>query len=396
MQLSLSSISLAAGVAGSEPGRLFLAGEQGVWYDPSDLSTMFQDSAGTTPVTAVDQPVGRILDKSRGMARGAELVTNGTFDTDTTGWTPRNANTSLSVVSGMLQVANGGAEFSYGYQTITAVVGRTYRVTLDYAVVTGGGRVQVGDNAGTSGYYDSGAFTGTGALSFVFVAGDTTPTISLLQTGATAGLIARYDNVSVREIPGNHAIQATAGSRPTLKQDASGFYYLNFDGTDDSLATSAINFTATDKMTVWAGVHKASDAAVQTAVSLGNPLAGSFALKTPRTATVQWVNWSAGGTALPVVDYAIAAPVTLVVTGQASISDDSLILRANGVQVGSSATDQGSGNFGNHALYVGSLNGASQFLNGRIYSLVIRGAASTATEIVQAERAIARKMGLAL
>ena len=46
------------------PRRLFAAGEQGVWYDPSDFSTMFQDSAGTTPVTAIEQPVGLILDKS--------------------------------------------------------------------------------------------------------------------------------------------------------------------------------------------------------------------------------------------------------------------------------------------------------------------------------------------
>jgi hypothetical protein len=36
----------------------------GAWFDPSDFSTMFQDSAGTTPVTAVGQPVGKILDKS--------------------------------------------------------------------------------------------------------------------------------------------------------------------------------------------------------------------------------------------------------------------------------------------------------------------------------------------
>ena len=43
---------------------LFAAGEQGVWYDPSDLSTMFQDATGTTPVTADGQPVGKILDKS--------------------------------------------------------------------------------------------------------------------------------------------------------------------------------------------------------------------------------------------------------------------------------------------------------------------------------------------
>jgi len=36
----------------------------GAWFDPSDLSTMFQDAAGTTPVTAAGQPVGLILDKS--------------------------------------------------------------------------------------------------------------------------------------------------------------------------------------------------------------------------------------------------------------------------------------------------------------------------------------------
>lgn len=34
------------------------------WYDPSDLTTLFQDSAGTTPVTATGQPVGKMLDKS--------------------------------------------------------------------------------------------------------------------------------------------------------------------------------------------------------------------------------------------------------------------------------------------------------------------------------------------
>lgn len=42
----------------------FASGERGCWIDPSDLSTMFQDAAGTTPVTASGQPVGLILDKS--------------------------------------------------------------------------------------------------------------------------------------------------------------------------------------------------------------------------------------------------------------------------------------------------------------------------------------------
>jgi hypothetical protein len=47
-----------------DPLSLFANGEQGAWYDPSDLSTLFQDAAGTTPVTADGDPVGLMLDKS--------------------------------------------------------------------------------------------------------------------------------------------------------------------------------------------------------------------------------------------------------------------------------------------------------------------------------------------
>lgn len=43
---------------------LFANNEQGFVYDPNDLSTMFQDSVGTVPVTGAGQAVGLILDKS--------------------------------------------------------------------------------------------------------------------------------------------------------------------------------------------------------------------------------------------------------------------------------------------------------------------------------------------
>lgn len=46
------------------PLSLFKDGKQGVWYDPSDLSTLFQDAAGIVPVTTNGNPVGKILDKS--------------------------------------------------------------------------------------------------------------------------------------------------------------------------------------------------------------------------------------------------------------------------------------------------------------------------------------------
>lgn len=43
---------------------LFSNGGQGFFYGPNDLSTMYQDAAGTVPVTAVGQPVGLMRDKS--------------------------------------------------------------------------------------------------------------------------------------------------------------------------------------------------------------------------------------------------------------------------------------------------------------------------------------------
>lgn len=46
------------------PASLFAGGEKGWWLDISDISTLYQDSAATTPVTASGQPVGYVADKS--------------------------------------------------------------------------------------------------------------------------------------------------------------------------------------------------------------------------------------------------------------------------------------------------------------------------------------------
>jgi len=46
------------------PATLFSNGKSGLWWDYSDLSTLFQDVAGTIPVTADGDPVGLVLDKS--------------------------------------------------------------------------------------------------------------------------------------------------------------------------------------------------------------------------------------------------------------------------------------------------------------------------------------------
>lgn len=56
------------------PAILFTGGLKGVWYDPSDLNSMFQDAAGTIPVTADNDPIGLIKDKSGNNAHASQAT----------------------------------------------------------------------------------------------------------------------------------------------------------------------------------------------------------------------------------------------------------------------------------------------------------------------------------
>lgn len=86
-----------ANLIGARIAELFANGEQGVWYDPSDLSTLFQDAAGTIPVTGVEQPVGIMLDKSRPIGPNLAPSTG-----SLSGWTLAQNGGSVTVVNGGL------------------------------------------------------------------------------------------------------------------------------------------------------------------------------------------------------------------------------------------------------------------------------------------------------
>jgi len=64
--------SLAARIF--KPEDLFFLGEQGAYYSPNDLSTLFQDAAGTTPVTVDGDPVGLAVDKSGNAVNAAQSI----------------------------------------------------------------------------------------------------------------------------------------------------------------------------------------------------------------------------------------------------------------------------------------------------------------------------------
>jgi hypothetical protein len=355
------------------PRELFSANEQGIWLDPSDFSTLYQDAAGTTPVTAVGQPVGLALDKRLGLALGAELVTNGDFD-NADGWVLQS---EVSISSGSLNF-NATETRSATATGASCVSGRWYVVEFDLTYTSGTARFNAG----------GGTTTITGSTGHKKYIRQATGTNAFYFSCASAGAVYSIDNVTVRELPGNHATQSTSASRPTLQQDSNGMYYLGFDGTDDGMATPSIDFTGTDKMTVWTGVRKLSDAAAGTVVELSASATGNlggFFLRAPQSAASTY-SFLSGGSAFStaVSSLGYVAPISNILTGIGDISGDACSLRVNGTTV-TSATDQGTGNYGNYPLFIGRRGGASLPFNGRIYQLIIRGAESNAGQIAAGE-----------
>jgi len=165
--------------------------------------------------------------------------------------------------------------------------------------------------------------------------------------------------------------------------------YVSFDGTDDGMLTGNI-VPGIDKAQVFAGVRKLSDAATgvlieSSSVSTTNP--GTIGIFAPSGAAANY-NWRSQGsvTGISVSATTFTAPITNVVTGIGDIAADTAILRANGVQVASTATDQGTGNYLTYPLYIGRRAGASFPYNGQIFGLIVRfGTNLSAATITQTE-----------
>ena len=172
--------------------------------------------------------------------------------------------------------------------------------------------------------------------------------------------------------------------------------YLRFDGVDDALQTGNINFTSTDKMTVWAGVTKLSDAAASILLENNDNSdnnQGSFYITAPEGAGSSRFSFRSRGSVVtaPVNLYGNAAPISRVVAAIGDIGGDISTIRAGGASA-TNAQDQGTGNYGNYPLYVGARAGTSIFFNGRLYSLIVRGAQTPLSQIEAAERYIKQKM----
>jgi hypothetical protein len=191
---------------------LFVYNEQGLWLDPSDLSTLFQDTAGTTPVTAPGQTVALALDKRLGLRRGPELVSNGDFSNGPAGYVEA-LNGTISYANATM-LATGTTGNTGVYRDVAVVAGRPYQVS--WRQVSGSNnRINIYNGASfASSLYNNGVGdTITGTRSVIVLP---TATVLRIYIHTAPGFTAEFDNVSVRDLEGNHLIQPVALSRPTL------------------------------------------------------------------------------------------------------------------------------------------------------------------------------------
>ena len=190
------------------PLSLFAAGEQGVWYDPSDITTLFQDSSGTTPVTTVEKPVGLLLDKSKGLALSSELQPNGDFSSGSTGW----------IIAGDWVIQNNRAEKltntanSNLGTSVSVEANKSYLVTFNIISVSGSVIVQTASASNANLV----AFTSTGSVSCIITAASVLAGSRVIVFRSVTASTAVIDNISIKELAGNHATQSTGTKRPVL------------------------------------------------------------------------------------------------------------------------------------------------------------------------------------
>lgn len=166
------------------------------YLDYNPLPILYQDAAGTTPVTAVGQPVGLMLDKSKGLVLGPDIKpTSGS-------WVPEGSTVATSNSPTSVTFNTSPAGDVYASATPVAV---SSNIEISYTVsgyISGGVSIQYGFGATKTYVAANGTYTkrvsalGDGAL-YVFCSAGTTATVTIN---------------SARIVSGNHAYNPSGNS----------------------------------------------------------------------------------------------------------------------------------------------------------------------------------------
>jgi len=256
----------------------------GMWISPRTLTSQWQDYTGTTPVatpgTVADSsnPVGLAYDLRAGTpVLGPELVVNGDFSSGMAGWALAGYTTAGTPSGGSVRLSGiaPGTNFNeLAYQTLTTVVGRTYKISFPCTFVAG--NVDIACYAsGISG----GPIASLPSSGDIYIQATSTTTTLTVYAWNGASTDVPFDvtvgPATAKEVPGNHMLQSTSVDRPLLSAydgqtlgpgdtyDATGYpVFQKYNGTNSGMATAAFaTGTLIDGMDCMIAVRRDSAAA---------------------------------------------------------------------------------------------------------------------------------------
>ena len=191
-----------------------------LFYVPANFAGAWTDSAGTDPVNEIADVIGLMTDRSYGGAVGDELVTNGAWTMSGTGVT----------VSGDTVTFASSPLAESCQNTGLVVSGKAYTARLTVSGYSGGGDVSFMVAGNSIGSF----YSANGTYSQVIVPG-ASGAIGVRARGWTTNAV--VSSISVREIIGNRATQATTANKPTVQRPVAN-NVIRFDSSNDSLSVN--------------------------------------------------------------------------------------------------------------------------------------------------------------
>lgn len=228
---NLSGLVASSELTGFEASKL-LDGLESTWWKSAVTTTplYFTFDAGEGNIITADyltvsghnlNSIGATLglEYSAGATTGADLVTNGGFGSDTSGWTAA-ASSLASVASGQsgncLEVTNSGAASGSAYQDIAGLtVDETYKLSVYFKKGTGGsGAIKIGTTTDDDFYESSTGLTDAGWTEYIFyfTAKETTARITFVNESAVSSETALFDTATMLIVDWTDAFTAYAPS----------------------------------------------------------------------------------------------------------------------------------------------------------------------------------------
>lgn len=419
------------------PKNLFKHSETGFWYDPSDLTTLFQNSAGTTPVTGVEQPVGLMLDKS-GNGNNATQATSASRPTlsarynlleqteafDDAYWSKVNTTVTTNATTDPLGGNNADllipsvtTTVHYAQATNANIKGGTKIVSF-YAKAETYSELGVRENTASGNYavFDltggtvletntTASITGVGSgwylCSYNYTSASTANhNIALYPmdgytTGAPNAFSWAGDGIGGVYVFGIYCVESQYAHLPYQRvgdatatasdYDSSNSFpkYLKFDGTDDYMVVNGLS-AASGPITAHFGYVTDDGESAGVAQSLFDAGTGDYNIRAANAGGRLEVN---DGTNFANQETDVEA-LTIATVVVDNTSGD--FFRVNGTQEAKTLVEVGISG----SVAIGSSDtGAAELLDGNLYQAILRNTTSTTAEIDKAEAYINRKMG---